>query len=444
MKNQLTLLLGFLIFPFCLSAQDFDKEKMDQLFDLLEESDRAMLTVSLFDNGEEIYTRSIGYADIEREVKATSGTQYRMGSITKTYLATLILQLVEQGKLSLQTPLADLFPDVPNAEDITIKMLLNHRSGIFNFTSADDYLSYHEQPKSREQLLELISSFEPVFEPGSRLEYSNSNYVLLTMILEQLTGSDFNKLIFDNISQAHGLGSTFVANKLTQNIRHANSYERKQEWELSTETHSSVPLGAGSLSATAFELNRFFYLLFSHQVISEASLETMTTATDGFGLGVFQIPFFNKRAWGHTGGIDGFHSTAAFFPEDGLGVVLLSNASATDLNNILIGMLSIYYNMPYEMPEFPPFLFLEEEELMVYEGTYSHPQFPLKISIWNEGNSLMAQATDQPSFTLDARGDHLFAYDAARLTLTFNPEKETMLLQQAGMEWLMTKEEVEE
>lgn len=439
MKHQLTLLFGLFIFPFFLSARDFDKEKMDQLFDLLENSDRAMLTVSLFKNGEEVYQRSVGYANIEKEIKAGPTTQYRIGSITKTYLATLIMQTVERGKLSLEDPLSNFFPKVPNAEKITIENLLNHRSGIFNFTSTEDYFTYLEEPKSREQMLDLISSFEPVFEPGSRLEYSNSNYVLLTMILEQLTNTDFNKLIFDNITKPHSLGSTFVANKLSKNIRHAISYDRKQEWQESTETHSSIPLGAGSLSATAFELNRFFYLLFSHELTSEQTLITMTTPTDGFGLGLFQIPFFNKRAWGHTGGIDGFNSSAAFFPEDGLGVVLLSNASATDLNIILIGMLSIYYDMPYEMPVFPPFLFLEAEDLVVYEGTYSHPQFPLKINIWNEGNSLMAQATGQPPFTLDARGDHIFAYDAARLILTFNPEEETMLLKQAGMEWLMTK-----
>lgn len=440
MKTKSFLLLTLFFIPICLLSQSFDREKMDQLFDLLDASDRAMLSVSIFQNGQEVYARSVAYADLQDSIQATAATVYRMGSISKTYTATMIMQMVESGKISLNTLLSDFFPAIPNSQQITIEMLLRHRSGIFNFTSDSNYVHYLHKPHSREDILQIIQSFPPVFEPDSRLEYSNSNYVLLTFILEDLSGTEFSRVLNDQITMPYSLENTYIVSEIKGNQPHAISYERKRNWEESTETHKSIPLGGGALSSTPTEMNRFFHLLFSNQIVNASSLEKMTTPLDRSGLGIFQFPFYEKISWGHTGGIDGFQAVAIYFPEDGIGVSIMSNAAATSLNDVLIGVMSIYLDRPYQMPEFQPFIFLEEEQLIQYHGTYSHPQFPLKITVWNEENMLMAQASGQPAFALDAQGDHVFTLDMAGLRLTFNPEEQSMLLQQGGMEWLLTKE----
>src|SRR5665647_1957236 len=130
-------------------AQSFDKAKMDQLFDVLAQKEKAMGSLTLSKNGNVIYSRAIGYSSITGANKqpSTTLTKYRIGSITKMFTTTMIFQLVEEGKLKLTTTLDTWFPTIPNSNKITIGNLLNHRSGIHNFTNDPDFQTWLTQPK---------------------------------------------------------------------------------------------------------------------------------------------------------------------------------------------------------------------------------------------------------------------------------------------------------
>jgi CubicO group peptidase (beta-lactamase class C family) len=156
-------------------AQKFDKTRLDTYFNTLEKNNKFMGSVAVFQNGQIIYTRSAGFSDYENHIKATENSKYRIGSISKTITATLILKAVEEGKITLDKKLADFYPSIKNADMITVEQLLRHRSGIHSFTDDEDYETWNTQPKSEEELLDIISKGNSEFKPDSTFKYSNPN-----------------------------------------------------------------------------------------------------------------------------------------------------------------------------------------------------------------------------------------------------------------------------
>src|SRR5690606_26352960 len=237
-----------------------------------------------------------------------------------------------------------------------------------------------------------------------------------------------------------GLTDTQFGSKINLKNNEALSYNRLGEWELSSETDPSIPIGAGGIAATARDVSRFFSRLFEGDLVSDSSLSKMTSLKEGAGLGLFQIPFYQKRGLGHSGAIDGFKSSAVYFPEDKIAVSYLSNAEDMVVNDIMIAVLSAVYGMPYTLPEFKEPLALSPEELDPYLGVYSAPGFPLKITITKKGNTLMGQGTGQPEFPLTAIEPHVFTFEQAKLRLEFLPAESKMILLQGGARFELTRE----
>lgn len=438
MKN-LFLLISLVIHA-ALFAQDFNRAKMDKLFSLIESKQKGMGSISIFENGKETYQNSFGYASIEENVKATNKTKYRIGSISKTFTAAIIMSLIENGKLSLTTPLADFFLKIKNSSNITIAHLLEHRSGIFNFTSSKDYPSWMEQPISKEELVKKIVANGSSFEPNEKFEYSNSNYVLLSFIAEKIENKEFEEIIKETICKPCSLVNTYYGSDIIVKNNEAKSYINTSDWKLATETDMSVTVGAGAIVSNPTELNQFLNCLFNYKIVSEQAVNSMIKIEDGYGMGLFQAPFYDKKAYGHNGGIDGFQSNAFYFPQEKVSVAYTSNGVVTPVNDILIGVLSIYFGREYALPEFNPPMDLKPEELNKYLGIYSSPDFPLKITISKEKNKLIGQATGQSSFPLEAYEPNKFKFEQAGLKMEFMPDDNKMILRQGGGEFELKKE----
>ncbi|HAU90788.1 MAG TPA: peptidase, partial [Alteromonas sp.] len=176
--NKIFSLLIYICF-FNVSAQGFDNAKLDQYLKSLDVNERAMLSVAIVQNGQPIYQNSIGFVDVLTKQRANENTQYQIGSITKVFTSTMIFQLIDEGKLSLNTKLAKFYPKIKNSEEITISMLLSHRSGIHNFTDSPDFNRFKVRSKTKDEMISLIESLGSDFRPDSRANYSNSGYVLL-------------------------------------------------------------------------------------------------------------------------------------------------------------------------------------------------------------------------------------------------------------------------
>lgn len=422
------------------TSSDFDRAKMERFFDRLEAHQQGMASVSIFREGEEVYRRSIGYASVEEEREADAQTRYRIGSISKTFTATVILQMVEEARLALDTRLAEYFPKIPNAAAITVEQMLRHRSGLANFTSLEAYSEYMETPQSRRDMLRRFRRLDTVFSPGARSTYSNTNYVLLSYIAEEVDGKPFGQILEERIAGPLGLECTYLGEGLNPQQDEARSYQWGGLWSPATETDLSIPLGAGAIVSTPTELNRFFHALFQGQLLEESTLREMRSLTDNFGMGLFQYPFNERRAFGHNGGIDGFQSSAAYFPEAQVSLAFTSNGLRMPMNDILIGILSIYFDRPYEIPDFEPAHVPEREQLEAYAGNYGSAGFPLDVRIFLKGAQLMGQATGQPAFPLSPEAPHHYTYKPAGLEIEFLPEEDALMLRQGGGAYRLTRD----
>ncbi len=442
MKNTIffAILLAGLSFG-TVYSQNFDKAKMDQLFDVLAQKEKAMGSLTLSKDGNVIYSRAIGYSSITAADKKPSTilTKYRIGSISKMFTSTMIFELVEEGKLKLATTLDVYFPKLPNANKITISNLLNHRSGIHNFTNDPAYLDYMAQPKTQDEMLAIISQNKVDFQPDEKAAYSNSNFVILGFIIEKITKQSYAANLKQRITSKIGLSNTYYGGKTNLNNNECFSYQFAGYWKLMPETDMSIPGGAGAIVSTPTDLTKFIEALFSLKLVSQSSLNQMKTITDGIGMGIFQIPFYDQKAWGHNGGIDGFGSNLAYFPDDKLAIAYCTNGMVFPMNDVLIGILSIYYNKDYSIPSFST-VSLKAEDLDKYVGVYSSTQIPLKITITKDNVTLIAQATGQSSFPLEATEKDKFKFDQAGVKMEFDTAKSEMTLKQSGGVYLFTKD----
>src|SRR5690606_9402594 len=306
-----------ILFTLFHSQAQFNQSKLNEFFDALEQNDKLNGAVALSQNGNIIYERSVGCADVENNLKINNQTLFRIGSISKTYTATLIMMAVEENEISIDQNIEKFFPQLEKAENISIEMLLNHRSGIFNITADPTYLTWNTQPQTKADLLSKISNYKRNFEPGLQMEYSNSNYILLTFILEDIYQKSYAEIIDEKIVKPLNLNRTKLGGKINTSNNEANSYQLKgSTWVKFSEGDLSIPLGAGAISSTPKEMIQFGEALFNEKLVSSKTLDQMRKLNDGFGYGLISFPFNDKRSLGHTGGIDQFSSMWGYFPEE--------------------------------------------------------------------------------------------------------------------------------
>ena len=427
-----------LLFVLTSQAQKLNVVKLDSLFSILEAKDKYMGSIAIAQNGKIIYAKSIGKGDIETNKKSTENSKYRIGSISKMFTSTLIFKAIEEKKLTLNQTVESFFPNLENAKVITIGNLLNHKSGIHNFTSDEEYLKYNTQPKSEVEMMAIIEKGKSDFAPNAKNEYSNSNYVLLSYILEKIYKKPYKSILEKNIIKPLGLKNTFFGDKINLKNNEVYSYDFEDRWVKQTETDMSIPMGAGAVVSNPTDLTIFIKSLFDGKIINQKSLDLMNTFDDRFGFGIFKVPFYDKIGYGHTGGIDGFTSMLSYVPEEKLAIALTSNGNIYSNNNIAIAALSNFFNKPFTIPDFKE-LVLKTEDLDQYLGEYSSDSFPLKIMITKENATLIAQATGQSSFPLTATEKDKFEFEAAKIMLAFKPSENQMTLNQGGRTFVLTR-----
>lgn len=433
MLMKRTFITALLIGILCNTAiaQDFDRTRLDLYFDALETNNKFMGSVAVSRNGSIIYSRSTGYADFENKIKADENSKYRIGSISKTFTTVLTMKAVEQNKLALDQTIDRYFPTIKNAKIITIGNLLYHRSGIHSFTSDSAYLTWNTRRKTEKEMIDIITKGGSDFEPDTKSEYSNSNFVLLTFILEKSFKKTYAGLIKDYITKPAGLSNTSLGGKINTSQKDCKSYKFLDTWVVEPETDISIPLGAGGIVSTPGDLVKFSDALFGGKLLESESLEKMKTVKGQYGMGLFLIPFYDRVGYGHTGGIDGFSSVFSYFSDGNISFAMTCNGSNFNTNNISIAVLSAVYNRPFEIPDFSTYE-VNPEDLDKYPGVYSSAQIPIRITVTRQNNTLVAQGSGQPSFPLEPTEKDKFKFDLAGVVMEFNPANNTMILKQGG------------
>ncbi|MEH6537230.1 MAG: serine hydrolase domain-containing protein [Psychroserpens sp.] len=399
------------------------KTKIDNLLKTYEKNGEFMGSIALSSNRKTIYTNAIGFDDIETKKKSDVNTKYRIGSVSKTYTAVLIFKANEENKLTLEQTIENYFPTIKNANKITIAQLLQHRSGIPNFTKDKNFLNYHTEYKSPLEMLTLISNLGSDFEPNSKGQYSNSNYFLLSQILEKAYELSYQDILKTKICEPLNLINTYNGNKVDLINNESNSYSYATEWEKLPETDMSITLGAGSIVSNPIDVATFTEALFMGKIISIQSLEKMQTIKDGYGMGLVRYTIADRKGFGHRGTLDGYKSTAIYFPEEKLSLVITSNASKDNINLIYLDVLKLYLDdAPIE---------ISEDEIKKYVGTYEEESS--KFTFIQDKNVLVLVIKNEFKEPLIYKGNNRFLFEqmyAESMSFTFSLDGLQLILEQ--------------
>ena len=341
------------------------EKRLKEKFATLTRNSQFMASLTIVRDTKPPLGLSVGFSDLNKQIPNDENTLFRIGSISKTYTAVLIFKAIEEGRLSLDTPLAQYFDSFPNASQVKIKHLLQHRSGIPSYTKDKSFFGYHTQFQSKQKMLALLESYESDFAPDSQAEYSNSNYFLLALMLEKAYQTTFSQLMKRTIVEPLALENTYDASAMGERegkVQEAYSYRLEGNWHKLPETDLSVAFGAGSVISTTNEVAVFFEALFEGILLKESSLKQMMTIRDGYGLGLAQYTIAGHTAFGHRGAIDGFKSAAVYFPSEKVTFVLSSNASNDNFAEEFAAINKAYFNKQDTL--------LSVEELSLYQGLY--------------------------------------------------------------------------
>lgn len=433
------LLFLFLLTATIAVAQQAKFQKIDSLLTFLNANNKFMGSVAIRQNGNVVFAKAYGFADVATNKKLDENTKLKIGSITKTFTATMIMQLIDEKKLRLDTKLSKFYPKIPNAAIISIHDLLHHRTGIPDFLNDDPKVTqYIYVENKKEDLVKRIEGYTPAFEPNTQFKYSNSNYNLLGYILEDITKKTYAENLEARIVKKLGLKNTTFPQKTEISKNEGYSFTfNGTTWERIPEWNNSLAFAAGGILSTPNDLNAFLNGLFEGQLVSAESLQQMKTMEDTYGKGLIIAPFDGKKFYGHTGGIESFRSAAAYLPEENLGFSIIVNGDNYDRNAIMIGVLSLFYNDPYTFPDLKGFN-VSHDILQNYIGTYSSKAIPIKITVSEASGVLSAQAAGQSAFPLTAKSDIEFVFEAAGIKMVFG--NNTFTLKQGGADYEFTKD----
>jgi len=415
-------------------AQNFSR--FDQFIDSLQVYNKFMGNITLRKNGEVLFEKSVGFGNISTSEELSRDSKFRVASISKMFTAVIYFKTLELGKLSGNQKLSEYFPSIPKSDLITIDNLLNHRSGIYNYTTDEKFFNYKTEPQTSEFLINRIIEGGSQFIPRSDAWYSNSNFLLLTFILEKTNGKSLQQQIREWITEPLEMTNTSLPG--SNEHPEVNSYSYFNNWKITNTSDPSVLLGAGAIVSTTEDLAKFVEGLFNEKLIEKKSLYKMISIEDGFGRGIFSFLFDEHIIFGHTGGIDGFQSSISYFPEIGLLVCMLSNGMNYNYTEITDAMISSYWGDEIVIPNLKSII-ISVEQLEKYVGEYRSNEISLELSFTLEDGLRIAYPSGYESAALSPKGNHTFEFNAVNAKITFSPEKGKMQLNQGGETLMFTR-----
>ncbi len=302
---------------------------------VLERSGAPSAVIAIVDDGRVVYRKAYGLRDSERKLAATTDTHYEIGSITKQFTAAAILQLQEAGKLRIDDKLSKYLPDAPHADEVTLRQLLSHTSGLPEYLDGPDVETAATKPATFAQLMARIQGKPLEFTPGSRMVYNNTGYILLGRVIEQLSRQSYRDYVRAHLIEPAGMTHTYTVADEPRLPDMAVGYERVNgRLERKLPIHDSWGWSAGHLVSTLEDLQKWNRALTEGKIVSAASYAEMTTPTvvaqgqSDYGLGLFVDTVEGQPRIGHTGGSFGFTTANEFFPGQNVRIIAFTNLRA--------------------------------------------------------------------------------------------------------------------
>ncbi|MCG8925749.1 serine hydrolase [Lentzea sp. CC55] len=302
-----------------------DREVVQQALDQIAQGGGALGVQARVTNGRQHFTARAGKAELGSDKPVPLDGRFRVGSITKTFVSTVLLQLAGEGRVDLDAPVVRYLPGLVDGR-ITVRQVLQHTSGLYNYTEAlplspDEFEKIRYKHWSPQELLAIATAKPLDFEPGTKWNYSNTNYVVAGLLVEELTGKPYEKAVEQRIIKPLRLGDTEVpGDRPTIKGPHAHGY-----WTANgkpsdiTRINPSVAWAAGEMISTTRDLDTFIVALSSGKLLKPAQQQEIAKTTEvspnyGLGLAVQTAPCGTK-VWGHGGGIPGYSTELLSTPD---------------------------------------------------------------------------------------------------------------------------------
>jgi CubicO group peptidase (beta-lactamase class C family) len=285
------------------------------------ESEGFVGSVLVSKSGADVLRDGFGFANKAQQLRNRSDTRYRIGSVSKSFTALAVVQLHSTGLISsYDDPIADYLPDLPRGDEITIRHLLTHRSGIPDFLRQVD----QDESYTPAQLVGLFAPRDLEFAPGSDFSYSNSNYVMLGYLIEALTGMSYEQYLQVNVLGPLGMINTEYGASTIAGVDYARGYLRQNQNDTARFVDMSIPYAAGALSSTLGDLE-IWARSFMERTLVPANEYDAIFVEGEYGFAWVQGQVEGKTVYWHDGAINGFSAIVAMFPDDGGLVIALSN-----------------------------------------------------------------------------------------------------------------------
>ncbi|MFS1524007.1 serine hydrolase domain-containing protein [Microbulbifer sp. 2304DJ12-6] len=417
MKSLKIVLVALIVMPLA-QAQAASVKDFDQILTKYIKQEGPGAAVIVTKEDKILYESARGMANIELQVPLNKDSIFRLGSITKQFTAAAIMMLAEQGKLSLDDDIHKYAPDFPTeGNKVTVKHLLNHTSGIANYTEDRD-LFEHELKNSTtlDKMLVRFSKHPMKFKTGEANRYSNTGYVLLGKVIEQASGKNYQDFIEQDIFAKLGMkhsqygGRQIIANR-------ASGYSMSEHGVVNSGYVDMMwPHAAGSLLSTVGDLNIWYKALRSGKLVSKESYQKMIAPTQlndgsfaqyGFGLGLFKLNKYD--AIGHGGGIHGFATNAFYLPQEDLYISVLFNTDAGNPHFIANLLAAKALDIP--LPKFEA-VTLNEQQLAPMMGEYTLANGDVR-KIFVENGKVYSQRGDDHKRLVYSMSGNSFFYDGS-------------------------------
>ena len=300
--------------------------------------DQPGVALIVTDDGKTVFAGGRGLADLEKKVPITPATVFRLGSITKQFSAAVMLQLVAEGKVSLDDKLSKFFPDYPKpGADATVAQLLNHTVGVQSYTSIPGWMGDEKntaRPYTTEEMIALFKDLPAPSKPGEKWEYNNSGYVLVGAVIEKVTGKPWHVNVEERIARPLGLKTIRYGTLEETMADMAKGYTETGGKQVpARKIHMSVPHAAGALLGSVEDLARWSHALHHGKVVRPdlyAKMIAPTVLPDGktqnYGFGLAQDEVRGRKAIRHGGGIFGFSTEAVYIPGEDVFVAVFTNS----------------------------------------------------------------------------------------------------------------------
>jgi len=324
------------------AAQDPPPQKIDAIFTEFDHSGSVGCAVGVARNGEFVYKKGYGYANLDWDIPITPSTVFYMGSVSKQFTATAIALLAHEGKLNLDDDIREYLPEMPRRDPpVTIRQVVHHMSGVPDMyrVMGQNGLSTWDR-FSRLEALELLAKQELDFAPGEKYQYSNGGYFLLSMVVERASGKSLREYTTEKIFQPLGMNDTHFHDDPVHIVkRRAMSYGTREEGEQggegkyyqSYQGNFALP-GAGGLYSTVEDLLQWDRNYLSNQLGSSDLMDLVHTKGVlnsgeelGYAFGIREGEHRGLTTWGHSGSFMGFKTSYVRYPERRFSVWVLCN-----------------------------------------------------------------------------------------------------------------------